>query len=118
MSVDPYQVLGLAPGATRAQVTSAYRRAALVTHPDQGGDPARFAVVRAAYDWLMTIAPEHPTIMSTASASAVPATSAPACEPAADEWAGVWVDGPRRAAGPPHRAAAEEPKKRWWRGEV
>ena len=36
-SFDPYRVLGLEPGATRADVRRAYRRRALAIHPDVAG---------------------------------------------------------------------------------
>jgi curved DNA-binding protein CbpA len=53
---DPYQVLGLGPGATSADVTRAWRRLARVVHPDsRPGDPAaaeRFRAVSDAYGLL------------------------------------------------------------------
>ncbi len=44
--------LGLDPGASRGEITRAYRRLALLTHPDVSGDPAaaqRFASLTDAY---------------------------------------------------------------------
>ena len=44
--------LGLGPGASRGDITRAYRRLALLTHPDVSGDPAaaqRFASLTEAY---------------------------------------------------------------------
>ena len=57
MGIDPsleaaWAVLGLAAGADRDQVTSAYRRLARATHPDVSPTPdaaARFAAVADAY---------------------------------------------------------------------
>ena len=57
MGIDPgleaaWAVLGLAAGADRDQVTSAYRRLARATHPDVSPTPdaaARFAAVANAY---------------------------------------------------------------------
>ena len=57
MGIDPgleaaWAVLGLAAGADREQVTSAYRRLARATHPDVSPTPdaaARFAAVANAY---------------------------------------------------------------------
>ena len=57
MSIDPgleaaLALLGLATGADRDQVTSAYRRLARATHPDVSSTPdaaARFAAVANAY---------------------------------------------------------------------
>lgn len=47
-----YQVLGLEPGASPAEVKSAYRRAARDSHPDRGGDAEEFRAVVAAYQVL------------------------------------------------------------------
>jgi hypothetical protein len=53
--VDPYAVLGLAPGAGPREVAGAYRAQARRWHPDRGGgEPAerRMAEINAAYDLL------------------------------------------------------------------
>lgn len=47
-----YDTLGLAAPATTAQVRQAYRHLARATHPDLGGDAARFAQVQLAHDVL------------------------------------------------------------------
>jgi curved DNA-binding protein CbpA len=48
---DPYQVLGLGPGATSADVTRAWRRRARMMHPDsRPGDPAAAEQFRAVSD--------------------------------------------------------------------
>lgn len=44
-----YEVLGVASGASAAEVRDAYRRAARASHPDVGGDPARMSDVNAAW---------------------------------------------------------------------
>jgi hypothetical protein len=44
--------LGVRSGADPAELKAAYHRAALASHPDVGGDPARFADVVAAYERL------------------------------------------------------------------
>jgi hypothetical protein len=49
----PYEVLGLAPGASTAQVKAAFRARAIEHHPDQGGDAERFMRVKRAYDAIM-----------------------------------------------------------------
>jgi hypothetical protein len=46
------QLLGVPTGAGSAELKAAYRRAVLASHPDVGGDPARFADVVAAYERL------------------------------------------------------------------
>src|SRR5690242_15363531 len=54
---DPYQVLGVGFGASRQDISRAYRRAVHGTHPDaQPQDPlarARFEALTEAYDLLM-----------------------------------------------------------------
>jgi curved DNA-binding protein CbpA len=53
---DPYQVLGVAAGASREDIVRAYRRAAHAAHPDaRPADPeaaARFRALTDAYDLL------------------------------------------------------------------
>ncbi|HEV8489326.1 MAG TPA: J domain-containing protein [Candidatus Limnocylindrales bacterium] len=53
--VDPHRVLGLAPGASAAEIKRAYRRLAKAFHPDAAGEAAipRFLAIQAAYDQLM-----------------------------------------------------------------
>lgn len=53
MKVDLYQTLGVPLDATAADVKRAYRKAAKHAHPDiPGGSPARFALVKTAFDTL------------------------------------------------------------------
>lgn len=47
-----YDVLGLQRTAASAQIHAAYRRKALVTHPDKGGNPDDFRRVVAAFEEL------------------------------------------------------------------
>jgi len=47
-----YDVLGLQRTASAAQIHAAYRRRALVTHPDKGGNPDDFRRVVAAFEEL------------------------------------------------------------------
>jgi len=47
-----YDVLGLRRDASAAEVRMAYRRQALATHPDKGGDPNDFHRVVAAFEEL------------------------------------------------------------------
>jgi molecular chaperone DnaJ len=53
---DPYAVLGLAPGATAADVRRAYLRRARLVHPDVAGAEAtsRMAELNHARDELLT----------------------------------------------------------------
>ena len=50
--MTPHEVLGVRPGASKAEVARAYRRYALRHHPDRGGDPARFQAGVDAYHRL------------------------------------------------------------------
>ena len=53
--MDPYAILGLAPGAADADVAAAYRSQAKRWHPDRGGGEEaerRMAEINAAYDLL------------------------------------------------------------------
>ncbi|MFP3900159.1 MAG: J domain-containing protein [Acidimicrobiia bacterium] len=52
-----YDVLGLAPTASAAEVRAAYRSAARDHHPDAGGDPGRMQAVNAA--WAVLGDPER-----------------------------------------------------------
>lgn len=47
---DPYEVLGLSPGAGLAEARAARRRLAMVEHPDIGGDAERMQAINAAFD--------------------------------------------------------------------
>lgn len=49
MSVDPYEVLGVPRGASRAEIRRAYLTLARRHHPDRGGDPAAMQAVNAAW---------------------------------------------------------------------
>ncbi len=50
--ISAWSILGLEPGATHAELKAAYRRKALESHPDRGGDPATFRAVIASYEKL------------------------------------------------------------------
>jgi hypothetical protein len=47
-----YEVLGIAEGASDEEVRHAYRRLVKAAHPDRVGDPARFRLIRQAYEVL------------------------------------------------------------------
>jgi hypothetical protein len=47
-----WSILGLEPGALPSAIRSAYKKRALETHPDQGGDADAFRDVQRAYERL------------------------------------------------------------------
>mmetsp|Transcript_58984 Transcript_58984/g.129253 ORF Transcript_58984/g.129253 Transcript_58984/m.129253 type:complete len:623 (+) Transcript_58984:41-1909(+) len=47
-----YDRLGVEPTATDAEIRNAYKRMALQLHPDKGGDPENFKLMREAYEVL------------------------------------------------------------------
>ncbi|CAO1637095.1 unnamed protein product [Parajaminaea phylloscopi] len=47
-----YEILGVAVDASREELTRAYRKRALRTHPDRGGDETEFKLLAAAYEVL------------------------------------------------------------------
>ena len=49
---DPYGVLGVSDNATTAEVKRRYRNLAKDHHPDKGGDPERFIMIRRAFESL------------------------------------------------------------------
>lgn len=48
----PYQILGVSKDATQEIIQSAYRKLAMLHHPDKGGDRVEFEKVTAAYSLL------------------------------------------------------------------
>lgn len=50
---DPYDILGVARGASFGEIKAAYRRACKTRHPDMGGSHDEFIELQAAYDFLL-----------------------------------------------------------------
>lgn len=52
MDNDYYNVLGIKKDATESEIKKAYRKLALVHHPDKGGDETKFKEIAEAYEVL------------------------------------------------------------------
>ncbi len=76
-SGDPYAVLRVSPTADFAAIRSAYRRAALLAHPDKGGTAEMFRLVCSAFETLSRVreraAFDRRRCSSSATAGATPA---------------------------------------------
>ena len=59
LAVDPHAVLEVGETADRVEVQAAYRRAALVAHPDRGGTDELFRVVATAFEVLTGATPRR-----------------------------------------------------------
>ncbi len=55
LSASPYDVLGVAATASQEELKRAFRRALRETHPDVGGDHARFVAVQLAWERVGTV---------------------------------------------------------------
>ncbi len=49
-----HEILGVDPDADEEEIKQAFRKKALETHPDKGGDPDEFKKVREAYECLIS----------------------------------------------------------------
>jgi len=49
---EPYDILGVQRNATKAEITKAYRKLAVLHHPDKGGDAEIFKRILSAYEFL------------------------------------------------------------------
>lgn len=49
---DLYQILGVPPQATASTIRAAFRKKAKLAHPDAGGDPDEFRLLKLALDTL------------------------------------------------------------------
>jgi DnaJ domain/Nuclease-related domain len=54
ISATPYEILGVSATAPHAEIRRAYRRLLRTTHPDVGGDAARFIAVQKAWERIAT----------------------------------------------------------------
>lgn len=53
--IEAYQILGIPQGSSMEQIKKAFRQQAKVCHPDIGGDPVRFRLIKEAYELLRTM---------------------------------------------------------------
>lgn len=74
-SKSPYEILGISPDATADEIKSAFRRLSFFYHPDQGGSPAMFDLLKEAYDSITD--PHIPSDTQEDAASSPPAPMAP-----------------------------------------
>jgi len=106
--LDPYELLGLTPGASPDEVRRAYRRAARQLHPDApgGGNAALFRLVTEAYERLT--APGGPPPPPTAPAPPPPPPPPPPKPEPEPEVR--WDDLVGAAAAPAPTTAAPHPR--------
>lgn len=52
LTADLYELIGIKPDATSAQIREAYLKASKAAHPDHGGTDALFRLVNRAYETL------------------------------------------------------------------
>lgn len=57
VDAEPYEILGIKPGASFLEVKAAYRRAAGVSHPDKGGNAWLFRQVQQAFETIKAAQP-------------------------------------------------------------
>lgn len=76
MTMKAYTVLGVAPGATVAEIKAAYRERARRIHPDRFADDPRQA--RAAHEAFVELSAAFRAALSTAAANAAAAAAAQA----------------------------------------
>jgi hypothetical protein len=54
VQIDPYDVLGVVPGASLQEIREAYRRKAKQHHPDVGGETWAFRILSQSYEIVST----------------------------------------------------------------
>ncbi|KAH8096023.1 hypothetical protein JL720_3364 [Aureococcus anophagefferens] len=99
--LDDWAILGVPPGSDQDAIRKAYRKQALLHHPDKGGDPAKFRQVAEAYVALSEASgaatPRHPLINHVSPENLFsPGVHGPGWEPYGEE-----TKDPDRAAASP-----------------
>ena len=49
-NIDPYEILGVKPDATKDEIQKAYRKKSFAAHPDHGGSNKKMILVNAAFE--------------------------------------------------------------------
>jgi len=80
VSATPYEVLGVPASVSNDDLRIAYRRLLRETHPDTGGDSARFIAVQLAWERIGT--PEDRAVYDRGRVSGQPSSWAPRTAPA------------------------------------
>ena len=75
---DFYAILKVSPEATFAEIRTAYRRAALLSHPDKGGSQEDFVKVAKAFEVLSRVGDDHAGSRSNGACSRQGKRKAPA----------------------------------------
>ena len=52
MAETPEMILGIPKGASQGEIKNAFRKLAIIHHPDKGGDPEIFRTLLEAYEKL------------------------------------------------------------------
>jgi len=52
MAETPEMILGIPKGASQGEIKNAFRKLAIIHHPDKGGDRVEFEKIMAAYSLL------------------------------------------------------------------
>jgi len=122
MTRDPHQVLGLAPGASAAEVKRVYRRLAKEHHPDSAGEGAlpRFLEIQRAYEQLTSAnwppGARRPASTEPWRADPARARSTPGAKPPGERAQGAGPQGAAAGAAPegaqsrPGTAGSARPK--------
>lgn len=104
--ISPYTLLGVTAASNPEEVRAAYKKRALETHPDKGGDPEEFLRVKQAYEAI--------TSGKAALPGAPPGRPPPPCRPtrfnpdAADPTYGVPLSERLARKRPPPQSMEEE----------
>lgn len=63
--MNPYDVLGVSPMASKEEIKKAFHKLAHQHHPDKGGDPEKFKQISAAYAAVKDRPVQRPQVWTT-----------------------------------------------------